>query len=135
MQQSFTKYLYNSILRLALSITESSALRHISTWRNDWRFRHEIAAKLFRHETIFNFHMNNFGAIIRKTNMALTTILLVKKRLLLLKLLIQTENKNGRKKKRFWVRKLHAELWQKGEFHLLVRDLRLNDHEYFFKCF
>ena len=67
--------------------------------------------------------------------MALTTILLVKKRLLLLKLLIQTENKNGRKKKRFWVRKLHAELWQKGEFHLLVRDLRLNDHEYFFKCF
>ena len=46
-----------------------------------------FAAKLFRHETIFNFHMNNFGAIVRKTKMALTTILLVKKRLLLLKLL------------------------------------------------
>ena len=77
--------------------------------------------------------MNNFGAIIRKTNMALITILLVKKRLLLLKLLNQTENKNGRKKKRFWVQKLHAERLQKGEFHLLVRDLRLHDHEYFFK--
>ena len=93
----------------------------------------DFAAKLFRHETIFNFHMNNFGAIIRKTNMALTKILLVKKRLLLLKLLNQTENKNGRKKKRFWVRKLSAERLQKGEFHLLVRDLRLHDHEYFFK--
>ena len=65
--------------------------------------------------------------------MALITILLVKKRLLLLKLLNQTENKNGRKKKRFWVRKLSAERLQKGEFHLLVRDLRLHDHEYFFK--
>ena len=79
--------------------------------------------------------MNNFGAIIRKTNMALTKILLVKKRLLLLKLLNQTENKNGRKKKRFWVRKLYAERLQKGEFHLFVRDLRLHDHEYFFKYF
>ena len=79
--------------------------------------------------------MNNFGAIIRKTNMALTKILLVKKRLLLLKLLNQTENKNGRKKKLFWVRKLYAERLQKGEFHLLVRDLRLHDHEYFFKYF
>ena len=95
----------------------------------------DFAVKLFRHETIFNFHMNNFGAIIRKTNMALTEILLVKKRLLLLKLLNQTENKNGRKKKRFWVQKLHAERLQKGEFHLLVRDLRLHDHEYFFKYF
>ena len=94
-----------------------------------------FAAKLFRYETMFNFHMNNFGAIIRKTNMALTTILLVKKRLLLLKSLNQIENKNGRKKKRFWVRKLYAERLQKGEFHLLVRDLRLHDHEYFFKYF
>ena len=77
--------------------------------------------------------MNNFGAIIRKTNLALTTMLIVRKRLLLLKLLNQTENKNGRKEKRFWVRKLHTKRLQKGEFHLLVGDLRLHDHEYFFK--
>ena len=78
-----------------------NTLTRISTWQNDWRFRRQIAAKLFCHEIIFNFYMNNFGAIIRKTNMALITILLVKKRLLLFKLLNQTENKNGRKKKRF----------------------------------
>ena len=52
--------------------------------------------------------------------MALITILLVKKRLLLFKLLNQTENKNGRRKKRFWVRQLYVECFQKGEFHLLV---------------
>ena len=80
--------------------------------------------------------MNNFGAIIRKTNMALTTILLVKKKLLLLKLLNQIENKNGRKKKRFWVQKLYAERLQKGKFHLLGRDLRLivNIFSSIFEC-
>ena len=67
--------------------------------------------------------------------MALITILLVKKRLLLFKLLNQTENKNGRRKKRFWVRQLYVECFQNGEFHLLVRDLRLHGHEYFFKYF
>ena len=39
-------------------------LRQIPTKRNDRRFRHEIVTKLFRHETIFNFHMNNFDTII-----------------------------------------------------------------------
>ena len=38
-------------------------------------------------------------------------------------------------KKRFWVRKIYAERLQKGEFHLLVQDLRLHDQEYFFKYF
>ena len=32
--------------------------------RNDQRFRGEIAAKLFRRETIFDFHMNNLDTII-----------------------------------------------------------------------
>ena len=52
-----------------------------------------------------------------------------------MKLLSQIEDKNGRKKKRFWIKKLHAERLQKAEFHLLVRDLRLHDPEYFFKYF
>ena len=39
-------------------------LRRISTRRNDQRFRREIATKLFRRETIFDFHMNNFDTII-----------------------------------------------------------------------
>ena len=39
-------------------------LGRISTRRNNWRFRCEIATKLFRHETTFNFHMINFDTII-----------------------------------------------------------------------
>ena len=38
-------------------------------------------------------------------------------------------------KKRLWVRKIYAECLQKGEFHLLVQDLRLHEQEYFFKYF
>ena len=52
-----------------------------------------------------------------------------------MKLLSQIEDKIGRKKKRFWIKKLYAERLQKAEFHLLVRDLRLHDPEYFFKYF
>nr|XP_047141117.1 uncharacterized protein LOC124816125 [Hydra vulgaris] len=40
-----------------------------------------------------------------------------------------------KKEKRFWVRKIYTERLQKGEFHLLVQDLRLHDQEYFFKYF
>ena len=36
----------------------------LTTRRNDQLFRREIATTLFRHETIFNFHMNNFDTII-----------------------------------------------------------------------
>ena len=39
-------------------------LRRISTRRNDWQFRCEIATKLFCHETIVNIRMNDFGPII-----------------------------------------------------------------------
>lgn len=38
-------------------------------------------------------------------------------------------------KKRMRVRKLFAERESKGEFHLLISDLKLFDHEYFFKYF
>ena len=43
---------------------QNSKQRRISTWRNDQRFRREIATKLFRHETMFNFYMNSFDTII-----------------------------------------------------------------------
>ena len=38
-------------------------------------------------------------------------------------------------KKRFSVRKIYAEQKQKGEYHLLVKELMLYDEEYFFTCF
>ena len=56
----------------------------ISSRRNDRRFRWEIATKLFRHETIFNFHMNNFDTIIEN----------IKNKLITFKNAKQTENKN-----------------------------------------
>ena len=38
-------------------------------------------------------------------------------------------------KKRMWVRKIFQERKQKGEFHLLIQELRIHDQEYFFKYF
>ena len=58
-------------------------------------------------------------------------LLLVKKKVLILKL-IELKRK---RKKRYWVRKVYRDWQEKGEFHMLVRDLRLHDHEYFFTCF
>ena len=52
----------------------------------------------------------------------------------LLLLLKRRQEKNS-KKKRMWVRKLFQERKQKGEFHLLIRDMCLYDEEYFFKYF
>ena len=56
----------------------STEKRRISTRRNDRRFRREIATKLFRHETIFNFHMNNFDTIIENTKSKVITFKNVK---------------------------------------------------------
>ena len=58
-------------------------------------------------------------------------VLLIKKKLTILKLL----ELKRKKRIRFRVRKVYEERLEKGEFHLLVRDLRLHDHEYFFRCF
>ena len=58
-------------------------------------------------------------------------LLVMKKKLLILKL-IELKRK---RKKRHWVRKVYRDRQEKGEFHMVVRDLRLHDHEYFFTCF
>ena len=63
-----------------------------------------------------------------------TKLLLIKKKLILLQILHRRKQRS-KSKKRFWVRKIYAERQQKGEFHLLVKDLRLHDQEYFFKYF
>ena len=39
------------------------------------------------------------------------------------------------KRRKFWVRDLYRERDEKGEFNMLVQDLLLHDHEYFFQCF
>ena len=43
--------------------------------------------------------------------------------------------KTPKKKHRFWIRKLYEERNVKGEYHLLIHDMRLHDHEMFFRYF
>lgn len=63
--------------------------------------------------------------------------LLLLKKVQLLKLLALDveEKKRNKYKKRFWVRKLYQERNQKGEFAILIKDLRLYDQQLFFQYF
>ena len=45
------------------------------------------------------------------------------------------EEKKKKYKKCVWVRKVYQERKQKGEFHLLIKDMMLYDHFLFFKYF
>ena len=57
------------------------------------------------------------------------------RRMILLLLLVRKRRQRLKYRKRFWVRQIYAERRWKGEFNLLVRDLMLCDHEYFFRYF
>ena len=46
---------------------------------------------------------------------------------------MQLYRKRQKSKKSAWVKKTFEDRIKKGEFHLLVRDLRLHDHQY--QCF
>ena len=60
------------------------------------------------------------------------TMLLIRKRIPILNLML-LHRKKQKSKTSAWVRKIFEECTKKGEFHLLVRDLRLHDHQY--QCF
>ncbi|CAB4027184.1 Hypothetical predicted protein [Paramuricea clavata] len=57
------------------------------------------------------------------------------KRQLLLLLLLRRRKQRRKYRKIFWVRKIFAERKHKGEFHCLVQEMKLFDHELFFKHF
>ena len=59
------------------------------------------------------------------------TLLLLRKRIIILNLML-LHRKKQKSKKSAWVRKIFKDGTKKGEFHLLVRDLRLRDHQYQF---
>ena len=59
----------------------------------------------------------------------------VSRKTLLLFLLKRRISKGNKHKKSVWVRKLFKQRKTKGEFYLLVQDLRLFDEEFFFKYF
>ena len=50
-------------------------------------------------------------------------------------LLLKRRRSLQKYRKRFWIRRIYQERNNKGEYHLLVKDLQLHDHEYFFRCF
>ena len=47
----------------------------------------------------------------------------------------KASRRKEKKEETFWVRKVYKDRLEKGEFQMLIRDLRLHDHEYFFACF
>ena len=65
----------------------------------------------------------------------LSKVLIYRKSLILKLLALQSLKQKSQKRKRFWMRRIYLGRQQKGEFHLLVREMMLFDHEYFFKCF
>ena len=77
-------------------------------------------------------------AIRRKKHM----LQLKKRALVLLMLTINNQEsaminpiKKVKRNRRFWVSKIYKEREEKEEFHLLVKELKLHDKEYFYKCF
>ena len=61
----------------------------------------------------------------------LLKVLIYKKSLILQLLALQSLKKKLQKRKRLWIRRIDLEKLQKGEFHLLVREMMLYDHEIF----
>ena len=57
------------------------------------------------------------------------------RRKLLILLLLRKRRQRLKYRKRFWVRKVYEERKTKGEFNVLVRELMLADHEWFFRLF
>ena len=54
-------------------------------------------------------------------------------RKLILCKLLRLHYKYKNKRKRLWVKEMFEERQSKGEFHVLVKELKLFDHEFFFK--
>ena len=63
-------------------------------------------------------------------------LLLLKRKILLqIFYLRRISCKATKKKRKYWVRKNYAERQAKGEYHLVVQDLKLHDQNYLFRCF
>ena len=74
----------------------------------------------------------------QQINMAAVNIrhlLNVKINIIRLLLLRRRRKRLEKYKERFSVQRIYAEREQKGEYHLLVKELMLYDEEYFFHCF
>ena len=88
---------------------------------------------VFHYTTIFVFSAKFNWKIAAALN--LRYLLLLKVRLINILLLRRRRIRLQKYRKRFWIRKVYNEREEKGEYHLLVKELRLQDAEYFFQCF
>ena len=50
-------------------------------------------------------------------------------------MLLRSTLSRNRIRKKIWIRQIFRQRETKGEFHILVKDLRLFDKEYFFRKF
>ena len=50
-------------------------------------------------------------------------------------MLLRSTLSRNRIRKKIWIRQIFRQRETKGEFHILVKDLRLFDKEYFFRNF
>lgn len=62
-------------------------------------------------------------------------MLLRKIKLMQLLILRRRKQRMLKYRKRFWIRKIYAEREEKGEYYLLVQEMKLYDQEYFFTLF
>ena len=60
----------------------------------------------------------------------LSKVLICRKSLVLKLFALQSLKKKSQKRKRFWMKRIYLERQQKGEFHLLVREMMLFDYEF-----
>ena len=60
----------------------------------------------------------------------LSKVLIYRKSLILKLLALQSLKQKSQKRKRFWTRRIYLERQQKGEFHFLVREMMVFDHEF-----
>ena len=58
-----------------------------------------------------------------------------RRRRLLLLLLLRRIRRNRKQQRRMWVRKIFQSRRTKGEYHALITEMRLGDHESFYRYF
>ena len=108
-----------------------------------YRTERKFALENFQEEILFDFHtvgccerkFKTRENQISKTKMAGMKQEQLRRLLVLIVLRRRLRRQNEKYKKCFWMRRIYQERILKGEFHLLIKEMILFDHEYFFRFF
>ena len=112
----------------------------MQTWYGLRRVHTEHVAQCKRmniHVTLLNVLNDHFTLVLGvRTLRKMMAALNRRRRLLLLLLLVRRRARRGqRRTRRTWVRKINSNRVNLGEFHSLIQEMRLSDHDSFFKYF